>query len=352
MSIIYRSPHYGRAFFKGHQDFLLDAIDKKVYLAVHNMGIELWTRVPDRQLICSYSLGEIMRWSFNNKKGVFTFVLPATCLVASESQVKRNTDGVCHFVLEDMMVSDITVKHISDAVAPPHPPAEVGGSDETKGRDSDGPPPPSKRGSMFGGMFGGNKGTIDTKDSKNKKTETGRARSTSTIHEDGSVTTISADGTVITKKTLVPPESIANLLTDYVMAFKLELAYQNLRCVDDPELTAEDVDGTLNIEEMEHYHHNAPTGVTQSKLTADIKQQHFSPRAELAALMKEKDAEKEREEADVEFMQDRQIKAAIKIQALTRGFLLRNEWYKEDCAILVSTPCHYYSDSCFGSFSE
>ena len=45
----------------------------------------------------------------------------------------------------------------------------------------------------------------------------------------------------------------------------------------------------------------------------------------------------------------REMRAVVRMQAYVRGFMLRNEWYKEDCAILIQSVWRGYRGRSFVS---
>ena len=304
MDVVWMLDNFGKTFFRCTQNGLKDSVHEKVLLAVHPMGVELYDRSIERKRICGWSLGEIMTWEYNEDEQLFTLLLPKSALDASNSLLTNASGGKLEFTLEDPVDS---VNRSADEAAK------------------------AKRGSVLGNLgrrasaiIGGAGGE------KADQEDEGRPRNISLV----------AMGAA---KPLV--RDVADLLTDYVAAFQLEQAAMRARCSEDT------ID--YSVPPSSEYHHGGGSiGVGESKtevsrghstitniMAPEGHVPHMTPREELAA-MKKANAERMDLGNDEE---TRSMRAAVRLQAFVRGFLLRNEWYREDCAILIQSVWRGYT---------
>lgn len=316
MDEVWHIHSYGRTFFRCTTESFKDHVHEKVLLAVHSQGIEIYDRTHARMQVASWSFGEIMSWGYELDLNTFHFTLPLTALDTPDSILQKATEGTCVFSI--------------DAV-----PSGKGGAD---GGGARGTSAAGKRSSILGGfgrrasafMGGGGAGG----GGGDVAAAAAAAGGDIDIKASAAPTTdaSSAKGTGV--------RAIADLLTDYALAFHRELqAQKKRRKKDKVDYNAENYVGSAGGDHADS-NNAASLSFSKAKHGAAI-----NPRQELAA-MKKANAERKDLGSDPK---TRELRAVVRLQAYVRGFQLRNEWYKEDCAILIQAVWRGYRGRCFVS---
>jgi hypothetical protein len=291
LDVVWRLGNYGRTLFRVTSESFKDTVHENLLLGIHSMGVELYDRTSARKLLASWSLGEIMTWGFDEEEHEFFMTLPPSVWEEPNSITLKAAAGKVTFSTAD----------------------DVNGRGRTESDANSNSP---RRVSMFGGIGRHASAAFSGGDSSSSSST--RSRSSSSAAGAGTGTA---------------PKDIAHLLTDYALAFQREQAAALKRIAGD----AIDYNSgvTARSSSVRDTNNSSVFFAAGSSAVANARP---TPRQELAAMKKANDERKDLGKDE----ETRKFNAVVRLQAYIRGFMLRNEWYKEDCAILIQSVWRGY----------